>query len=122
MRILFWIITVPLLLLAGAFAAANLEPVTLNLWPLPLEAEMPLFAAVLGAFFLGLLLAALWFSAARIGDRLRARRLARHERALEEETGRLKRSLAEKERVSAPRIGDDGEGERARRLIVAGDG
>jgi uncharacterized integral membrane protein len=125
-RILFWLFTLPFLALAGAFAAANHEPLTLKLWPFPFEAQVPVYAAVLGAFFLGLIVAALWFWTASLGDRLARRRLARHERALEEETARLKRELAEKSRVPhATTTAGRAEGEdstQARRLIAAGDG
>ncbi|HSR55632.1 MAG TPA: LapA family protein [Alphaproteobacteria bacterium] len=123
MRILFWIVTIPFLALAGAFAASNHGPVTLRLWPLPLEAEVPVFVAVLGAFLLGMGLTALWFKLTGIGGALARRRLARHERALEEETERLKQELATKDQPQIQTIppapaGDD----RARRLIAAGDG
>jgi hypothetical protein len=129
-RILFWLFTIPFLALAGAFAAANHEPLTLKLWPFPFEAQVPVYAAVLGAFFLGLVVAALWFWTAGLGNRLARRRLARHERALEQETARLKRELAETSRVprattAAGEPGEEARGEnstRARRLIAAGDG
>ncbi len=122
MRILFWLFTIPFLALAGAFAAANHEPLKLKLWPFPFEAEVPIYAAILGAFFLGLMVAALWFWTMSLGDRLARRRLARNERALEQETSRLKRELAEKDRVPlpAPQNGDDPS--RARRVIAAGGG
>ena len=118
MRIIFWIIAIPALSLAGAFAAANHRPLTLKLWPLPFEAVMPVYAAVLGALFLGLLLSALWFWTARLGDRLARRRQARHERALAQETARLKRELADRGGAATAAAGDPG---GARRLIAAGD-
>jgi uncharacterized integral membrane protein len=121
-RILFWLFTIPFLALAGAFAAANHEPLTLKLWPFSIEAQVPVYAAVLGAFFLGLLVAALWFWTAGLGDRLARRRLARHERALEQETTRLKRELAEKDRAPLPASAAGDDGTRARRIIAAGDG
>ncbi len=122
MRILFWLFTIPFLALAGAFAAANHQPLILKLWPFPFEREVPVYAAVLGAFFLGLLVAALWFWTAGLGDRLARRRLARHERALEQETTRLKRELAEKDRAPLPAATAGHDGTRARRIIAAGDG
>ncbi len=122
MRILFWLFTIPFLALAGAFAAANHAPLTLKLWPFPFEAEVPIYAAILGAFFLGLAVAASWFWTIGLGDRFARRRLARNERALEQETGRLKRELAEKERVPLP-APQNGDGpSRARRVIAAGGG
>lgn len=125
MRILFWLITIPFLALAGAFAAANHEALTLKLWPFPLEVQVPVYVAVIGAFLLGLAVAALWFWAAGLGDRLATRRLMRHERALEQETERLKRELSDKSRrlLGAGGAGQpDGEDSTlARRVIAAGD-
>lgn len=122
LRILFWLFTIPFLALAGAFAAANHQPLTLRLWPFPLEAQVPIYAAVLGAFFLGLLVAALWFWTAGLGGRLARRRSARHQRALEQETTRLKRQLAEKNRAPPAAAATGHDDNRARRLIAAGDG
>lgn len=122
LRILFWLFTIPFLALAGAFAAANHQPLTLRLWPFPLEVQVPIYAAVLGAFFLGLLVAALWFWTAGLGDRLARRRSARHQRALEQETTRLKRQLAEKNRAPPAPAATGHDDTRARRLIAAGDG
>ena len=122
LRILFWLFTIPFLALAGAFAAANHQPLTLRLWPFPLEAQVPIYAAVLGAFFLGLLVAALWCWTAGLGGRLARRRSARHQRALEQETTRLKRQLAEKNRAPPAAAATGHDDTRARRLIAAGDG
>ncbi len=121
-RILFWLFTIPFLALAGAFAAANHQPLTLRLWPFPLQAQVPIYAAVLGAFFLGLLVAALWFWTAGLGGRLARRRSARHQRALEQETTRLKRQLAEKNHAPPAAAAAGHDDTRARRLIAAGDG
>ena len=122
MRILFWLFTLPFLALAGAFAAANHEPLILKLWPFPIEAPpVPVYAAILGAFMLGLMVAALWFWAAGLGDRLARRRLARHEHALEQETARLKRELAEKSPTPGATPAAQQDDTRARRLIAAGD-
>ncbi len=123
MRILFWIVTVPFLALAGAFAASNHGPVTLRLWPFPFEAEVPVFVAVLGAFLLGIALTAIWFKVTGIGGVLARRRLARHEKALEEETRRLKRELADKAGPGIASLPAAPSGEdRTKRLIAAGDG
>lgn len=121
LRILFWILTIPILALAGAFAASNTGPVVLRLWPLPLEWEMPVFIAVLGAFILGVGLTALSFWIGSLPGRLARRRLARHERALEEETTRLKHELAIKNQPPIAAVPTPDEDARARRLIAAGD-
>lgn len=53
MRLLSWIITIPLALVLISFAVSNRQEVVLRLWPLPFELQMPLFLAVLGALVLG---------------------------------------------------------------------
>ena len=121
MRILFWLLTIPFLALAGAFAASNHGPLVLKLWPFPFEAEVPVYAAVLGAFLLGIALTALWFKVTGLPGRLQRRRLARHERVLEEETARLKHELAAKSQPPVPAIPAQPDDDRARRLIAAGD-
>lgn len=120
MRFLFWIIALPVLAFVGAFAAANPGPITLRLWPFPYELAMPVYAAVLGAFLAGVLLAALWFWFASLPGKLARRRLARHERQLEDETRRLKEELAVSERRQGGGTGQ-GDHEARRRLIAGGD-
>jgi hypothetical protein len=116
MRFLFWIIALPVLAFAGAFAAANPGPITLKLWPFPLEIALPVYAAVLGPFFAGFLLAAIWFWLKSLPGRLARRRLARHEQQLEEETRRLKDELA-----AAERRGPEASDEARRRMIANAD-
>ena len=128
MRIIFWIVTIPALAIAGAFAATNHQPLTLRLWPLPFEAVVPVYAAVLGAFFLGLLLSALWFWTAGLRGRLARRRQARHEHALARETARLRRELAASRQTAPDAAQPDTaqtdtaqpDGAKAHRLIAAG--
>ena len=123
MRIIFWIVTIPSLAIAGAFAATNHQPLTLKFWPLPLEAVVPVYAAVLGAFFLGLLASALWFWTAGLRGRLALRRQARHEHALAQETARLRRELADSRQSPPDAVQPDTaqpDGGKAHRLIAAG--
>jgi uncharacterized integral membrane protein len=128
-RILFWLLILPFLTLVGAFAASNPEVLTLKLWPFPFQRQVPVYAAVLSAFLLGIVVAALWVWTVGLGDRLARRRVARHERALERETVRLTRELAEKSRTphsttDAGQSRREAKGEdktRARRLVAAGD-
>lgn len=120
MRFLFWIIALPVLAFVGAFAAANAGPIALKLWPFPYELAMPVYAAVLGAFFAGFLLAALWFWIASLPGKLARRRLARHERRLEDETRQLKEELAVSERRQNAGA-EQAAAEARRRLIAGGD-
>ncbi len=56
MRIVTWIIGLPLAAVATAFAVANRQDVDLDLWPLPFSVRLSLYLAVLGALAAGLLL------------------------------------------------------------------
>lgn len=84
MRLIAWIVALPLVVLAMVFAVANRHSVRLDLWPLPWGVDMPAYLAVLGALVLGIAigLAAMWLSghgvrsAART-NRRRAESLAR---------------------------------------------
>ena len=94
MKRLSWIITLPITLAAVAFAVANRRAVTLDLWPLELTVTLPLFMAILGSLFLGLLIGGLilWLSTGRV--RLARRRAERRTAELEREIARLKREAA----------------------------
>lgn len=89
MRILFWIIVLPLLLIAAFFAIANRETVTLDLWPLFGQVAMPLFVALLGFLYLGFVFGALvaWWGGRNA--RARARNAARRVEALQREVAEL---------------------------------
>ncbi|AJD54274.1 MULTISPECIES: LapA family protein [Thalassospira] len=54
MRILYWIISIPLAILIAIFAVSNRALVTLSLWPLPYEVDMPLFLPIMVALLIGL--------------------------------------------------------------------
>ncbi len=97
MKRFLWIITVPLTLAAVIFAIANRAPVTLDLWPLVLQLEVPLFLVLLLSLLVGFLVGGLvvWFASAR--HRARARRAERRLAQMEEENRRLRAV------VSAPR-------------------
>lgn len=95
MRILFLLIAIPLLAVIGAFAAANTTETTVNFWPLPITVSAPVYALVLGPFFLGLILALIGTGLASVPVRISRWRHERRERALETETRRLKQALAE---------------------------
>ncbi len=69
----FWLVGVPLLVVAGLFAAVNRQVVSLSFWPVFAGIDLPLFAAILAALFAGFLAGAL-FSAR---SSRRWRRLAR---------------------------------------------
>ena len=94
MKYLTWLTLVVIALVLGAFAIHNHQPVTLDLWPLPLgEVKLAAFVLVLIAVFIGFILGGLfaWIggAAARRAAREKARALASTRRELEEQRARL---------------------------------
>ena len=85
MRFLFWLTVLPLAVLTAWFAAANREPVAIDLDPFPFAVEIPLFAVPMGALFVGLVVGgtAAWFGQRRWRRQTRA--LRRRARQLEAE-------------------------------------
>ena len=94
MRLLYWITTGLVVLIAATFAVANRQAVSVSLWPLFEPLEVPLFIvtllALLAGLFLGLLIAWIWSWSARRAARARARRIESLERELAEARERLK--------------------------------
>ncbi len=72
MRLIGWLLALPVSLLAAVFAVANRHDLRLQLWPLPWSLDLPVYLAVLGPLVLGGL--AVWVA----GHRTRA--AARHHR------------------------------------------
>jgi len=103
MRLVYWLIAVPLLVAAPLFAISNLDPVELSLWPLPDEwaIPVPVFAVALGGLFIGFVAGGIvaWFSAGRA--RARARTAERAVRTRDIEIEELRRKVQEAERANA---------------------
>lgn len=93
MKLLFWIVGLPLLLVAGFFAIANRGPATINLWPFADPFEAPLFIAIIVPLYVGVLVGAIiaWGSGRR--TRSRARTEAKRATALQRENEALKARL-----------------------------
>lgn len=107
MRVLAWLIGLPVAVLAIVFAVVNRALVTVDLWPLPWTIDLPLFLMVLGALGLGLAIGGVigWLSAGRARSRARAEsrradRLENRVRALETENERLNKAIAPQQQVS----------------------
>ena len=85
MKVISWIIGLPIAVLAIIFAVSNRGGVLVDLWPLPWEVTLPLYLLVLGALGIGLLAGAViaWMSAGT--TRARARREHRRANRLEVE-------------------------------------
>lgn len=101
MRLVYWLIAVPLLVAVALFTISNLDSVELRFWPLPFAVEAPVFiVALIGlaiGFFAGGIVA--WFSAGRA--RARARAAERTVRIRDIEIEELRRKVQEAERANA---------------------
>lgn len=93
LRILSWIVGIPVAAAIVAFAVANRGAVKLSLLPLPFEIELPLYLVALGALLAGLLAGGLiaWLSAGRL--RRRARQSAREAEAASREARALREKI-----------------------------
>ncbi|MBF0373316.1 MAG: LapA family protein [Alphaproteobacteria bacterium] len=89
MRLLSWIIGLPVAIALVVFAVANRQIVPVDLFPLPIAAELPVYLVVLGALLAGFLmgLLAAWIAGHR--HRAKARAEARRAAHLEREVDRL---------------------------------
>lgn len=98
MRLLSWLVSLPVALAAVLFAISNRESVTLALWPLPFTVTAPVYLAALLALLAGFLAggAVVWFG--QHGERWRAGRLARRVSRLEEELRQAKQRAATAEK------------------------
>ncbi|MGE5475919.1 MAG: lipopolysaccharide assembly protein LapA domain-containing protein [Bacteroidales bacterium] len=87
MRLIGWLLALPLSLLAMVFAVANRHDLRLELWPLPWSLELPVYLAVLGPLVLGMVVGGVvaWVAGHK------ARAAARHHRRRAES---LERQLA----------------------------
>ncbi len=102
MKALFWIIALPIIAIAMAFAVSNAQSVTISLWPLPYRLEMPLYSVVTGALFLGLVTGLIYGWIASLRLRRRTHSETRRADGLESEIAELRRKLAVAE--SATRV------------------
>jgi uncharacterized integral membrane protein len=93
MKVLFWIVFIALLFVAGFFAVANREVVEIDLWPVFTKVAMPLYLGLVGAFATGFILGALvaWWSGRTA--RSRARQATRRADALARERDALQAEL-----------------------------
>ncbi len=127
MKRVSWILTIPLALVLVAFAIANRQSVTVDLWPLQLAVgPLPFFAWFLGAVFVGILAGgmAVWLTGGKV--RRRARAAERRARELERDLAhqRTQRAAASADSVSVdsgPAGGGQPMGSAPARLPESGD-
>lgn len=92
MKLLSWIISIPLLVIGVVFAVVNRQNVDVLIWPLGIELQAPLFLVILIALFVGFLIGGLltWFSA-QAARRRQKRRQNEQIRSLERQLEDLRR-------------------------------
>ncbi len=99
MKLFYWLLTAPLIVVVVLFAVSNRGTVEIKLWPLPGTVETRLFLVVLVPLFLGFFAggAVAWFGAGRVRSRARAAERAVRTREIEIEELREKAREAERE-------------------------
>ena len=95
MKLLWWIILLPLLAIAAAFAVANRTLIPVSLDPLPYAFEAPAYVALMAAIFVGLIVGGVssWMAGRRW--RREARLGRRNIKLLEAEVESLRARMAE---------------------------
>jgi len=104
-KFLWWIIILPLLAVAAAFAVANRDAITVSLDPLPYAFEAPAYVALMVAIFVGLIIGGIstWLAGRRWRRETRLGR--RNIKLLEAEVDSLRARMAEP--VNAPPVTSD---------------
>ncbi len=99
MKHISWIITLPLLAIAVIFAVNHRQTVEIDLWPLPLAVDPPMYLIVLGAIFVGFVLGGgvVWWSQGRNRRRAREFRVRAQEAEYELSVVKTKLERAEAE-------------------------
>ena len=95
MRLLAWIIGLPLAVLATVFAVANRAEIHFDLWPLPFGIELPAYLAILAPLALGLLLGLVLGGLSGLGARLRAAEQRRRAESLQRQLDAVQTSSGE---------------------------
>jgi uncharacterized integral membrane protein len=104
MRLLSWIILLPVALAAVSFSVVNREPVSLDLWPLPYTVETPVFLIILLSLIAGFVWGGMvaWVSAMRGRRRAIADRMAGAEKEVERLEEELRETNLREKRLEGP--------------------
>ncbi len=99
MKLFYWLLTAPLIVVVVLFAVSNLGAVEIELWPLPGALPTRLFMVALVPLVTGFLAGGMvvWFGAGRVRSRARAAERAVRRREIEIEDLREKAKEAERE-------------------------
>jgi uncharacterized integral membrane protein len=109
MKVLYWLVAAPLMLLAVLFAVTNRDVIELGLWPLPWVVSAPVYVIALIALAVGFLAGAIvvWIS----GGKRRGRARAAERKILDQarEISELRRRLEAAEAAQAGPTAEGGE-------------
>ena len=102
MKLIHWLVTLPLAIIIVLFAVSNRDGVTVTFWPIPVAIEAPLYLIVLLALAVGFLVGELvaWINGRH--HRRHARRRARRIEELERELGATQAKLPKHEPTRLP--------------------
>lgn len=92
MKYILWVVSLPVMVLAVVFAVANRHMTQIDLWPLDMSVDIPMYIVVLVSLFVGFLLGGIvaWVSAG--SARGRARSALYRAEQLERENARLRKA------------------------------
>jgi uncharacterized integral membrane protein len=101
-KLIHWLVTLPVTILAVLFAVSNRDGVVVTFWPIPVAIEAPLYLVVLLALVVGFLVGELvaWINGRH--HRRHARRRARRIEELERELGATQAKLPKHEPTRLP--------------------
>lgn len=89
-KVLSWLLGLPVALLAIVFAVVNRHPVTVDIWPLPWDVSAPLYLLVLGALAIGVILGSILTWLAGVPVRGKATRESRRANVMAYQLDQLK--------------------------------
>lgn len=98
MKLFYWLLAGPLVVVAVLFAVSNMATVELGLWPLPFHVRAPVYLVALGGLLAGFIAGGTvsWLGAGRTRGRARAAERAVRARDLEIEDLRTRTKEAER--------------------------
>lgn len=102
MRLIFWLVAVPVLVVTAFFVITNRAEVTVGLWPLTVDIRLPLWALILASLYLGFMIGAIAAWAAGHRHRARAREAQAEAHRLESELERLRADRVRESATPAP--------------------
>lgn len=106
MRLLSWLISIPVMILVVVFSVANRQELRLDLWPLPWGVDLPVYLAVLGALVVGLFAGMIVMWLAGHGQRRAARLERRRADSLQRQLRQIEDDAAQRA-AALPRIPQD---------------